>query len=132
MLDLLRQLRAQHRAGRRQGRARALTPGTFRPDFAKIQRCHHAAHRAIINSPYNPSATIWTADEMRQLEALLAPTDILLISDGGLRNMVFDGAEHQSAARFAGLAARVHRRPALARPSTSQAGKWAPWQRLQH
>ena len=61
----------------------------------------------IINSPHNPSATIWTAEEMRQLEALLAPTDILLISDEVYEHMVFDGAEHQSAARFAGLAARA-------------------------
>src|SRR3989344_5445422 len=61
----------------------------------------------LINSPHNPSATIWTAEEMRQLEDLLAPTDILLISDEVYEHMVFDGAEHQSAARFAGLAARA-------------------------
>ena len=85
-----------------------LTPGTFRPDFAKISAAITPRTRAIIiNSPHNPSATIWTAEEMRQLEALLAPTDILLISDEVYEHMVFDGAEHQSAARFAGLAARA-------------------------
>ncbi|WP_440112369.1 pyridoxal phosphate-dependent aminotransferase [Acidovorax sp. BL-A-41-H1] len=85
-----------------------LTPGTFRPDFARIGAAITPRTRAIlINSPHNPSATIWTADEMRQLEALLAPTDILLISDEVYEHMVFDGAEHQSAARFAGLAARA-------------------------
>ena len=85
-----------------------LTPGTFRPDFARIGAAITPRTRAIIiNSPHNPSATIWTADEMRQLEALLAPTDIMLISDEVYEHMVFDGAEHQSAARFAGLAARA-------------------------
>ena len=85
-----------------------LTPGTFRPDFAKISAAITPRTRAIlINSPHNPSATIWTAEEMRQLEDLLAPTDILLISDEVYEHMVFDGAEHQSAARFAGLAARA-------------------------
>ncbi|MFN9727953.1 pyridoxal phosphate-dependent aminotransferase [Acidovorax sp.] len=85
-----------------------LTPGTFRPDFARISAAMTPRTRAIIiNSPHNPSATIWTADEMRQLEALLAPTDVLLISDEVYEHMVFDGAEHQSAARFAGLAARA-------------------------
>nr|WP_060986077.1 pyridoxal phosphate-dependent aminotransferase [uncultured Acidovorax sp.] len=85
-----------------------LTPGTFRPDFAKISAAITPRTRAIIiNSPHNPSATIWTADEMRQLEDLLAPTDILLISDEVYEHMVFDGAEHQSAARFAGLASRA-------------------------
>ncbi|WP_110958788.1 pyridoxal phosphate-dependent aminotransferase [Acidovorax sp. ST3] len=85
-----------------------LTPGTFRPDFAKISAAIAPRTRAIlINSPHNPSATIWTAEEMRQLEDLLAPTDILLISDEVYEHMVFDGAEHQSAARFPGLAARA-------------------------
>ncbi len=85
-----------------------LTPGTFRPDFAKISAAITPRTRAIIvNSPHNPSATIWTAAEMRQLEELLAPTNILLISDEVYEHMVFDGAEHQSAARFAGLAARA-------------------------
>ena len=85
-----------------------LTPGTFRPDFGKIGAAITPRTRAIlINSPHNPSATIWTAEEMRQLEDLLAPTDILLISDEVYEHMVFDGAEHQSAARFAGLAARA-------------------------
>ncbi len=85
-----------------------LTPGTFRPDFAKISAAITPRTRAIIiNSPHNPSATIWTAEEMRQLEDLLAPTDILLISDEVYEHMVFDGAEHQSAPRFAGLAARA-------------------------
>lgn len=85
-----------------------LTPGTFRPDFAKISAAITPRTRAIIiNSPHNPSATIWTAQEMRQLEDLLAPTDILLISDEVYEHMVFDGAEHESAARFPGLAARA-------------------------
>ena len=85
-----------------------LTPGSFRPDFDKIRASITPRTRAIlINSPHNPSATIWTAEEMRQLEDLLAPTNILLISDEVYEHMVFDGAEHQSAARFPGLADRA-------------------------
>jgi methionine aminotransferase len=44
---------------------------------------------------------------MRQLDELLAPTDVLLISDEVYEHMVFDGQQHQSAARFPGLAARA-------------------------
>ena len=85
-----------------------LTPGSFRPDFAKIAAAITPRTRLlIINTPHNPSATVWTAEEMRTLEALLAPTDVLLISDEVYEHMVFDGAEHQSAARFPGLAARA-------------------------
>ena len=85
-----------------------LTPGSFRPDFAKIAAAITPRTRLlIINTPHNPSATVWTADDMRTLEELLAPTDVLLISDEVYEHMVFDGAEHQSAARFAGLAERA-------------------------
>ena len=85
-----------------------LTPGSFRPDFAKIAAAITRRTRAIIvNSPHNPSATVWSAADMLQLQDLLAPTDILLISDEVYEHMVFDGQPHQSAARYAGLAARA-------------------------
>jgi methionine aminotransferase len=44
---------------------------------------------------------------MLALQELLVPTNILLISDEVYEHMVFDGAEHQSTARFPGLAARA-------------------------
>ncbi|MBS0493347.1 MAG: pyridoxal phosphate-dependent aminotransferase [Proteobacteria bacterium] len=85
-----------------------LTPGSFSPDFAKIAAAITPRTRLlIINSPHNPSATVWNEQDMRQLEELLAPTNVLLISDEVYEHMVFDGAQHQSAARFAGLAARA-------------------------
>ncbi len=85
-----------------------LTPGTFHPDFARIGAAITPRTRAlIINSPHNPSATVWSAEDMLTLQDLLAPTNILLISDEVYEHMVFDGAEHQSAARFPGLAARA-------------------------
>lgn len=84
-----------------------LTPGTFRPDFGKIAAALSPRTRAImVNSPHNPSATIWTREEMLQLQDLLAPTEVLVISDEVYEHMVFDGRQHQSAARFPGLAAR--------------------------
>ncbi len=85
-----------------------LTPGTFRPDFDKIAAALTARTRAIlINSPHNPSATIWSRDDMLKLQDLLAPTDVFLISDEVYEHMVYDGRPHESAARFEGLAARA-------------------------
>ena len=85
-----------------------LTPGTFRPNFAKIAAAITPRTRAIIvNSPHNPSATIWSEADMLALQDLLAPTNVLLISDEVYEHMVFDGGQHQSAARFPGLAARA-------------------------
>jgi methionine aminotransferase len=83
-------------------------PGTFRPDFDKIAAAITPKTRAIvINSPHNPSGTVWTDAEMRSLEDLLAPTNVLLISDEVYEHMVFDGALHQSAAHYPGLAERA-------------------------
>jgi len=85
-----------------------LTPGTFRPDFDKIAAAITPKTRAIlINSPHNPSGMVWTAQEMLRLQDLLAPTNILLISDEVYEHMVFDGVPHESAARYPGLAARA-------------------------
>ncbi len=88
-----------------------LIPGTFRPDFDKISAAITPKTRAIlINSPHNPSATVWTQADMLKLQDILAPTDVLLISDEVYEHMVFDadkGQIHQSAARFPALAARA-------------------------
>ena len=84
-----------------------LTPGSFRPDFGAIAAALTARTRLlIINTPHNPSATAWSADEMRQLESLLAPTQVLLIADEVYEHMVFAPALHHSASAFPGLAAR--------------------------
>jgi len=85
-----------------------LVPHTFRPDFDKIAAAITGRTRAmLINSPHNPSATIWSREDMLKLQDLLAPTEVLLISDEVYEHMVYDGQEHQSAARFPGLAARA-------------------------
>jgi methionine transaminase len=85
-----------------------LVPGTFRPDFDKIAAAITARTRAIlVNSPHNPSGTVWSRADMHKLQDLLAPTEVLLISDEVYEHMVYDGQEHQSAARFPGLAARA-------------------------
>ena len=85
-----------------------LTPGTFRPDFDRIAAAITPRTRAlIVNSPHNPSGTVWSEADMLRLQALLAPTQVLLISDEVYEHMVFDGQQHQSAARFPGLAARA-------------------------
>jgi methionine transaminase len=85
-----------------------LVPGSFRPDFDKISAAINSTTRAIlINSPHNPSATVWSRADMLRLQEILAPTDVLLISDEVYEHMVFDGQAHESAARFEGLAARA-------------------------
>lgn len=84
-----------------------LTPHTFRPDFAKIGAALSPKTRAIIvNTPHNPSGTVWSRADMLALQDLLAPTGVFVISDEVYEHMVFDGVQHESAARYPGLAAR--------------------------
>ncbi len=85
-----------------------LTPGSFRPDFDAIAAAITPRTKAmLVNSPHNPSATVWTAAEMQRLAELLAPTNIVLISDEVYEHMVFDGAAHVSAASIPALASRT-------------------------
>jgi methionine aminotransferase len=84
-----------------------LTPGSFRPDFERIAAALTPRTRAIVvNTPHNPSATVWSAEDMQRLAALLRDTDVLLIADEVYEHMVYDGAAHQSVSRFPELAAR--------------------------
>ena len=85
-----------------------LTPGTFRPDFEKIGAAITPRTRAIlVNTPHNPSATVWRREEWLQLQALLSGTDILLISDEVYEHMVYAPLSHWSAASFPDLAERA-------------------------
>lgn len=85
-----------------------LTPGSFRPDMARIAAALTPRTRLIIvNTPHNPGASVWTREELQQLAELLRPTDVLLLSDEVYEHMVYDGREHVSAASVPELAARA-------------------------
>ena len=87
----------------------ALTAGSFRPDFASIAAAISPRTRAIIiNTPHNPSATVWTGDDLDALAALLAPTEIVLIADEVYEHMVYDGQPHASVAAHPQLSARAY------------------------
>src|SRR6516225_5285949 len=60
-----------------------LVPGTWRPDFDALARALTPRTRmVIVNTPHNPSGTVWTDDERARFAALLAPTRALVLSDG--------------------------------------------------
>lgn len=61
----------------------------------------------MINTPHNPSAMVWSKEDLAALDNLLRDTDIMLISDEVYEHMVYDGAKHLSAASLSGLAERA-------------------------
>ena len=84
-----------------------LTLPDYRPDWDEVARLITPRTRMIIlNSPHNPTGTVWTAEDMARLEALVKDTDIVLLSDEVYEHMVFDQARHESVLRYPGLAER--------------------------
>ncbi|HRQ57955.1 MAG TPA: pyridoxal phosphate-dependent aminotransferase [Azoarcus taiwanensis] len=79
----------------------------YRPDWTAVAAAITPRTRMImINSPHNPTATVWSAADMAQLEALTRGTGIVIVSDEVYEHIVFDGAGHESCARHPELAAR--------------------------
>ena len=85
-----------------------LEAGTFRVNCDRIAQLITPKTRAmIINSPHNPSGTIWSQEDLLTLQELLAPTNIFLISDEVYEHMVYSPKVHHSVASFKGLAERA-------------------------
>ncbi|MGO4279609.1 pyridoxal phosphate-dependent aminotransferase [Cupriavidus sp. RAF20_2] len=79
----------------------------FRTPFDKLAAAITPKTRMIlINTPHNPTGTIWRTDDMQKLADLLAGTDILLLSDEVYEHMVYDGQRHESVSRHPELARR--------------------------
>lgn len=61
----------------------------------------------VINSPHNPTGTILRQADLDALAAIVAGTDILILSDEVYEHMVYDGQQHVSAASHPALAERA-------------------------
>jgi methionine aminotransferase len=76
-------------------------------DWQRVQQAITPKTRMIIiNTPNNPTTSVFSGEDMRMLEGLLRGTDIVVVSDEVYEHIVFDGHQHQSAARYPGLAER--------------------------
>jgi methionine aminotransferase len=76
-------------------------------DFDKLARAITPRTRLIvINTPHNPTGRVWHAQDMQRLEAIVRNTNVLILSDEVYEHMVYDGAPHESVARYPELAER--------------------------
>lgn len=76
----------------------------FQIDFTALQQAISPKTTAIIiNSPHNPSGTILSQRDLEQLGALLANTNIVVISDEVYADMVFAPHRHISASMIPAL-----------------------------
>lgn len=60
----------------------------------------------IVNSPHNPSGTIWSKSDWLQLQKLTKNTNIIVLSDEVYEHMVFDEEKHLSVCEFQDLKQR--------------------------
>ncbi|WP_114491790.1 methionine aminotransferase [Candidatus Ulvibacter alkanivorans] len=80
----------------------------YRPDWDEVaSKISTRTKMIMINSPHNPSGMLFSESDMRALESLVEKHDLLVLSDEVYEHIVFDGEEHQSAARFEALAKRT-------------------------
>ena len=80
----------------------------YRIDWDEVRRLVGRRTRVImINSPHNPTATIWTADDMIELTRVLEHTGAIVVADEVYEHLVFDGARHESVARYPDIAGRA-------------------------
>ncbi len=70
------------------------------------QKINTKTKMVIINTPQNPSGTVFSKDDMLKLQELLKGTNIILLSDEVYEHIIFDGEQHQSACLFADLKSR--------------------------
>jgi methionine aminotransferase len=80
----------------------------YRIDWGEVRAALSPRTRVILlNSPHNPTGTILTADDLRELEGVLEMTGAVVVADEVYEHIVFDGARHESVARYPSLAARA-------------------------
>lgn len=61
----------------------------------------------VINSPHNPTGTVFRRADIDALAGIVRGTDILILSDEVYEHMVYDGAPHESMCRHPALAERA-------------------------
>ena len=80
----------------------------YRVNWDEVRRTITPRTKVILlNTPHNPTGRMWTADDMRQLTALVDGTDILVISDEVYEHVIFDDRRHESVLRYPDLRARA-------------------------
>ncbi len=79
----------------------------FHIDWDAFRKALNSRTRmVIINTPHNPSGTILKENDLKKLEALLQPTNTLVLSDEVYEHLVFDGHTHESVCKYPGLKER--------------------------
>ncbi len=79
----------------------------FSVDWQMVKKLiNHRTRMIIINTPHNPSGSVFSENDLKELEKLTRDTDIIILSDEVYEHMFFTGTKHWGVARNKALAAR--------------------------
>jgi N-succinyldiaminopimelate aminotransferase len=93
-----------------------LSPVTLRPDAdgrftfdpGELRRAVTPRTKIILlNSPHNPTGTVFTREELAQVAALAVEHDLIVVSDEVYEHLTFDGAVHVPVATLPGMRERT-------------------------
>ncbi len=80
---------------------------SYSVDWDEVQRLMNSRTRMIvINSPHNPTGSIFSQKDMLRLSELVKDTDTIILSDEVYEHIIFDNKQHQSLMRFPDLIER--------------------------
>jgi len=79
----------------------------YQPDWEQVRSLVTQRTRMIIiNSPHNPTGSLLAAADLAALAEVVRDTEIIVLADEVYEHILFDGARHESLARYPELAAR--------------------------
>jgi N-succinyldiaminopimelate aminotransferase len=85
-----------------------LTAGSFRPDAGALRAAITPRSRLLLlNSPHNPTGSVFTRDELAAIAEVVEEHDLWVISDEAYEHLVFSGSEHVPFCTLPGMAERT-------------------------
>lgn len=76
----------------------------FKVDWHEVKgKINSQTKMIIINTPHNPTGSVFSKEDMLQLENLTRGTNIIVLSDEVYEHMIYDNEKHQSACLFSDL-----------------------------
>ncbi|MBV6617994.1 aminotransferase class I/II-fold pyridoxal phosphate-dependent enzyme, partial [Acinetobacter baumannii] len=85
----------------------ALQAPDFKVNWQQVKdRINDKTRMIVVNTPHNPTGTIWSEQDWLELIALIQDKNIVVLSDEVYEHLVFDGQQHFSALHFPELRER--------------------------
>jgi N-succinyldiaminopimelate aminotransferase len=80
----------------------------FQPDLTELRSAITPRTRImVVNSPHNPTGTVFTDETLQGIAALAVEHDLVVISDEAYEHLTFDGVAHHPISRLPGMAQRT-------------------------